>query len=227
MSAVRIAPSILSADFAALGRDIAAAERGGADLIHVDVMDGHFVPNITIGPPVVRAIKRIATRPLDVHLMIEEPDRYIESFVGAGASMVSVHVEAVPHLHRTVTLIRSLGAKAGVVINPATPVSTLVDIAGEVDLVLVMSVNPGFGGQAFIPHSLQKVRQVRELLTSTGSAAAIEIDGGVDLSNAADIVAAGATILVAGQSIFGTPDPEAATRALRSVATGAATGTRV
>jgi len=224
---VRIAPSILSADFAALGRDIAAAERGGADLIHVDVMDGHFVPNITIGPPVVRAIKRIATRPLDVHLMIEEPDRYIESFVAAGAAMLSVHVEAVPHLHRTVALIRSLGAKAGVVINPATPVASLVDIVGDVDLVLVMSVNPGFGGQVFIPHSLQKVRQVRELLTAAGSSAAIEIDGGVDLSNAADIVAAGATILVAGQAIFGTPDPEAATRALRSVAAGAASGTRV
>ncbi len=224
---VRIAPSILSADFAALGRDIAAAERGGADLIHVDVMDGHFVPNITIGPPVVRAIKRIATRPLDVHLMLEEPDRYIESFVAAGAAMLSVHVEAVPHLHRTVALIRSLGAKAGVVINPATPVASLVDIVGDVDLVLVMSVNPGFGGQSFIPHSLQKVRQVRDLLAAAGSTAAIEIDGGVDLSNAADVVAAGATILVAGQAIFGTPDPEAATRALRSVAAGAASGTRV
>ena len=224
---VRIAPSILSADFAALGRDIAAAERGGADLIHVDVMDGHFVPNITIGPPVVRAIKRIATRPLDVHLMIEEPDRYIESFVAAGAAMLSVHVEAVPHLHRTVALIRSLGAKAGVVINPATPVASLVDIVGDVDLVLVMSVNPGFGGQSFIPHSLQKVRQVRDLLAAAGSTAAIEIDGGVDLSNAADVVAAGATILVAGQAIFGTPDPEAATRALRAVAAGAASGTRV
>ena len=227
MTLAGVAPSILSADFAALGRDIAAAERGGADLIHVDVMDGHFVPNITIGPPVVRAIKRIATRPLDVHLMIEEPDRYIESFVAAGAAMLSVHVEAVPHLHRTVALIRSLGAKAGVVINPATPVASLVDIVGDVDLVLVMSVNPGFGGQSFIPHSLQKVRQVRDLLAAAGSTAAIEIDGGVDLSNAADVVAAGATILVAGQAIFGTPDPEAATRALRAVAAGAASGTRV
>ena len=150
---MQVAPSILSADFAALGRDIAAVERGGADLIHVDVMDGHFVPNITIGPPVVRAIKRIATRPLDVHLMIEEPDRYIDEFIAAGASMVSVHVEAVPHLHRTVTHIKKLGAKAGVVLNPSTPAAMLEDIAADVDFVLVMSVNPGFGGQSFIPHT--------------------------------------------------------------------------
>jgi len=161
---VQIAPSILSADFAALGRDIAAAERGGADLIHVDVMDGHFVPNITIGPPVVRAIRRVATRPLDVHLMIEDPDRFIEEFVAAGASMVSVHVEVVRHLNRTVSFIRKLGAKAGVVINPATPASSLEDIAPDVDFVLVMSVNPGFGGQAFIPHSLEKLRRVRSVL---------------------------------------------------------------
>ena len=226
-SAVRIAPSILSADFAALGRDIAAAERGGADLIHVDVMDGHFVPNITIGPPVVRAVKRIATRPLDVHLMIESPDRYIEDFVAAGAAMVSVHVEAVPHLHRTITDIKSLGARAGAVINPSTPVSSLAEIAVELDYVLVMSVNPGFGGQAFIPQSLDKVRRVRALLTETRSHAAIEVDGGVDASNAPALVAAGATILVAGHAIFGSPDPEEATRALRAAAVGAATGTRV
>ena len=154
-SGVQIAPSILSADFAHLGRDIAAVERGGADLIHVDVMDGHFVPNITIGPPVVRAIKRIATRPLDVHLMIEEPDRYIEEFIAAGASMISVHVEAVPHLHRSVTQIKKLGARAGVVLNPSTPAVMLEDIAAEVDFVLVMSVNPGFGGQSFIPNTLK------------------------------------------------------------------------
>ena len=220
---VRIAPSILSADFAALGRDIAAVERGGADLIHVDVMDGHFVPNITIGPPVVRAIKRVATTPLDVHLMIEAPDRYIEDFVTAGASMVSVHVEAVPHLHRTVHLIKKLGAKAGVVLNPATPVSSLEDIAGDLDFVLVMSVNPGFSGQAFIRHSLDKLRSVRSVLDRARSSAVIEIDGGIDLSNVGDVVSAGASILVAGNAIFGTPDPEAATRALRAAAVGSPT----
>ena len=225
---VWIAPSILSADFAALGRDIAAVERGGADLIHIDVMDGHFVPNITIGPPVVRAIKRIATRPLDVHLMIEDPDRYIRDFAEAGASMISVHVEVLPHLHRTISFIKGLGIKAGAVINPSTPVSSLEDVARDLDLVLVMSVNPGFGGQSFIPHSLDKVRRVKALLAATGSAAHIEIDGGVDSSNVAEIVAAGATILVAGQAIFGSSDAEAATRSLRASAnSAAATGTRV
>jgi ribulose-phosphate 3-epimerase len=220
---VSIAPSILSADFAALGRDIEAVERGGADLIHVDVMDGHFVPNITIGPPVVRAIKRIATRPLDVHLMIEQPDRFIDEFIDAGANMVSVHVEAVPHLHRTVQLIKRLGARAGVVLNPATPAVALEEIAPEVDFVLVMSVNPGFGGQAFIPTSVAKLRRVREVLSRAHSSAPIEIDGGIDVGNAAEVVAAGADILVAGNAIFGSPDAEAATRALRAAATQSTT----
>jgi ribulose-phosphate 3-epimerase len=218
---LQIAPSILSADFAALGRDVAAVERGGADLIHVDVMDGHFVPNITIGPLVVRALQRIATRPIDVHLMIQQPDRYLEDFVAAGARMLSVHVEAVPHLHRTITHIRSLGARAGAVLNPSTPVSSLEEMAGQLDFVLVMSVNPGFGGQAFIPHSLEKLRRVRAMLAAAGSSAPIQVDGGIDRTNAADVVAAGANILVAGQAIFGTPDPEAATRALRAAALGA------
>ena len=213
---VWVAPSILSADFAALGRDIAAVERGGADLIHIDVMDGHFVPNITIGPPVVRAIKRIATRPLDVHLMIDDPDRYIKDFADAGANMISVHVEVLPHLHRTIAQIKQLGAKAGAVINPSTPVGMLEDVARDLDFVLVMSVNPGFGGQSFIPHSLDKVRRLRALLTATGSSAQIEIDGGIDSSNAIDVVKAGATILVAGNGIFGGGDPEGATQALRA-----------
>ena len=214
---VQIAPSILSADFAALGEAVAAAERGGADLIHVDVMDGHFVPNITIGPPVVRSLKRVAHVPLDVHLMITDPDRYIEAFASAGASMMSVHVEVLPHLHRTVHAIKALGVKAGVVLNPATPVVALEQIAGDVDFVLVMSVNPGFGGQSFIPRSESKVREVRAALDRAGNASApIEIDGGIDLNTAPRVVAAGARILVAGQAIFGTPDPERATRELKA-----------
>ena len=213
---VKIAPSILSADFADLARDIAATERGGADLIHVDVMDGHFVPNITIGPPVVRALKRVATRPLDVHLMIENPERYVDDFVSAGAAMLSVHVEAVRHLNRVVAQIRSRGVKAGVALNPATPAVVLEEIATDLDFVLVMSVNPGFGGQQFIPQSLYKLRRIREVLDRAGSTAPIEIDGGIDETNAADVVNAGASILVAGHAIFGTRDPESATRALRA-----------
>ena len=215
---VLIAPSILAADFAALGKAIAAAEAGGADLIHVDVMDGHFVPNLTVGPPVVRSLKKVAQVPLDVHLMIQDPDRFAEEFVRAGAAMLSVHVEVLPHLHRSIQYIKSLGAKAGVAINPSTPVSALEEIAGDLDHVLVMSVNPGFGGQTFIPRSESKIQAIRALLDTAGNPAPIEVDGGVDVSNAARLVAAGATILVAGSAIFGTPDPAAATRAIRAAA---------
>jgi ribulose-phosphate 3-epimerase len=218
---VLVAPSILSADFAALGGAIAAVERGGADLIHVDVMDGHFVPNITIGPPVVKAIKRVATVPLDVHLMITDPDRYIEAFVQAGAAMLSVHVEVLPHLHRTVHAIKALGVKAGVVINPATPVAALEDIAGDVDYVLVMSVNPGFGGQSYIPRSEHKVTAVRALLDRAGNTARVEIDGGIDRQNIGRVVAAGARIIVAGSAVFHSGDPERATRELKAAAMSA------
>jgi ribulose-phosphate 3-epimerase len=220
---VRIAPSILSADFAALGSAIAAVERGGADLIHVDVMDGHFVPNITIGPPVVKSLQKVVTVPMDVHLMIEDPDRYVDAFAEAGAAMMSVHVEAVRHLHRTVHAIKALNVKAGVVVNPATPAAMLHDIAGDVDFVLVMSVNPGFGGQSFIPRSEQKVREVRAVLNAAGNhAAPIEIDGGVDLKTVGRVVSAGASILVAGSAIFHSADPERATRELKAAALAAA-----
>jgi ribulose-phosphate 3-epimerase len=219
---VRIAPSILSADFTVLGAQIAAVERGGADLIHVDVMDGHFVPNLTIGVPVVRSIRKVATIPLDVHLMIEEPDRYLDAFVTAGAAMISVHLEVLPHLHRTLQAIKELGARAGVALNPSTPVGMLEEVAGMVDHILVMSVNPGFGGQTFIPRSESKIQAVRALLNRQGNAAPIEVDGGIDASNVARIVEAGASILVAGTSIFGTGDPEQATRDLRAAATAKA-----
>jgi ribulose-phosphate 3-epimerase len=215
---VLIAPSILSADFAALGEAIAAVERGGADLIHVDVMDGHFVPNITIGPPVVKSVRRVARVPLDVHLMIEEPDRYIDAFAKEGASMISVHVEAVRHLHRTVHAIKALDIRAGVVLNPATPAVLLEDIAADVDFVLVMSVNPGFGGQTFIPSSESKVRAVRALLDRAGNGAPVEIDGGIDRHNVGLVVSAGARIIVAGSAIFHAPDPEQATRELKAAA---------
>ncbi len=213
---VRLAPSILSSDFAALGAAVELAEAGGADLIHVDVMDGHFVPNITIGPPVVRSLAKVASKPLDVHLMISDPDRYLEAFVDAGARMLSVHVETVVHLHRTVEGIKELGAQAGVVLNPATPVGALDEIARFVDFVLVMSVNPGFGGQRFIPGSEDKIRKVRQLLDTAGNSAAIEVDGGVDPSNIRRVVTAGAEIVVAGAAVFGQPDPAQAIRDLRA-----------
>ena len=219
---IQIAPSILSADFAALGDAVATVERGGADLIHVDVMDGHFVPNITMGPTVVRALSRVARVPLDVHLMISDPDRYIDAFAGAGASMISVHVEVLPHLHRTVHAIKALGVRAGVVLNPSTPVATLADIASDVDFVLVMSVNPGFGGQAFIPHAVSKIAALRALLDSVGNQdALIEVDGGIDLQTIGRVVAAGARIMVAGSAIFHAADPAGATRALKDAAEAA------
>jgi ribulose-phosphate 3-epimerase len=213
---LQIAPSILAADFARLADEIAKVEAGGADLIHVDVMDGHFVPNITIGIPVVAALRHVTTLPLDVHLMIDAPDRYVDAFVEAGAAMVTVHVEAARHLHRTVTRIRQLGAKAGVALNPATPLDTLEQISGDIDHVLIMSVNPGFGGQTFIRRSIDKIADTQRLLRDAGTAVPIEVDGGVDAGNAAALVRAGASILVAGVSIFRTDDPAAATRALRA-----------
>ena len=203
---VKIAPSILSADFSRLGEEIAAIEHGGADYVHVDVMDGHFVPNITIGPLVVEAARRSTALPLDVHLMIENPDRYIPQFAEAGADILTVHQEAVPHLHRTVQLIRSLGKKAGVSINPATPISTLEVILDEVDLILVMSVNPGFGGQSFIPSALTKIEALRQLIDRRGLAVELEVDGGVKADNIRQVAAAGADVFVAGSAVFGTAD---------------------
>jgi ribulose-phosphate 3-epimerase len=218
---VKIAPSLLSADFARLGEAVALAERAGADMIHFDVMDGHFVPNITIGVPVLKSLARVSRLPIDVHLMIEHPDRFVEAFVEAGAASVTVHAEATVHLHRVVHLIKRLGAKAGVALNPATPITALEQIAGDVDYVLVMTVNPGFGGQTFIPRSESKVRAVRELLRREGSAAPIEVDGGIDVRTAPGIVAAGADILVAGNAVFGSADPERAIRELRVAASAA------
>ena len=203
----QLCPSILSADFTRLSDEVRAVERGGAGAIHLDVMDGHFVPNLTIGPAVVKAVDRITSLPLDVHLMIEEPDRFLESFRQAGADRISVHVETVTHLHRTVTRIRELGASPGVVLNPATPLSLLQDILESVDFVLLMSVNPGFGGQAFIPSALARVATLRETLSRLGLKARIEVDGGVGPENAADLVRAGADFLVAGNAIFGKGDP--------------------
>jgi ribulose-phosphate 3-epimerase len=215
---VEIAPSILSADFARLGEDIKAAERGGAGLIHVDVMDGHFVPNITIGPLVVKAARRATDLPLDCHLMISDPDRYIAEFAHAGASSISVHVEAVAHLHRTISAIRDLGCRPGVVLNPATPIGTLEEVLPFVDYVLVMSVNPGFGGQSFIGTCLDKLSRLRGMIEGRGLNVTIEVDGGVDLSNIADVVRAGARWIVAGSAVFGKGDPEQATRAMKQKA---------
>ena len=212
---VDIAPSILSADFSRLNEEMEAVERGGATILHVDVMDGHFVPNLTVGLPVVKSIAQATNLPIDAHLMISEPGRYAEQFVEAGAKMVSVHVEADAHLHRTLTSIKSAGALAGVVINPATPVESLTEALAFADYVLVMSVNPGFGGQRFIETSIDKVRRLKALIDERRLQTRIEIDGGIDLENIASVVAAGAEIIVAGSAIFGTGDPEAAVRGLR------------
>ena len=212
---IEIAPSILSADFSRLGEQIKTVERAGASLLHVDVMDGRFVPNITVGLPVVKAISRATQLPIDAHLMIVEPARYVESFVEAGAQMVSIHIEADPHAHRTLTAIRAAGAQAGIAINPATSLSALEEAIKFVDFVLVMSVNPGFGGQEFIGSSLDKVRRLRKMLDERGSKARIEIDGGIDQDNVAEVAGAGAEIIVSGSAIFGAPDPAVALRELR------------
>ena len=218
----RIAPSILAADFARLADAVALVESAGADLLHIDVMDGHFVPNITVGPPVVAALRRVTRLPLDVHLMITDPDRYLEAFASAGASALTVHAEVVPHLHRTLTRIRELGLLSGVAFNPSTPVHALAELDGLVDQVLIMSVNPGFGGQSFIPRSIAKVAEARALLNRSGSQAAIEVDGGVDTDNARALVEAGTTVLVAGAFIYGAKDPAGAIADLRRAAAGAA-----
>jgi ribulose-phosphate 3-epimerase len=212
---IDIAPSILSADFSRLGEEIAAVERGGATILHVDVMDGHFVPNLTVGLPVVKSIAQATELPIDAHLMISEPGRYAQQFVEAGAKMVSVHVEADAHLHRTLASIRSAGAQAGVVLNPATPIESLAEALQFADYVLVMSVNPGFGGQKFIPSSVDKVRRLRRMIEERKLDTRIEIDGGIDLENIAMVITAGAEIIVAGSAIFGAADPEAAVRGLR------------
>lgn len=212
---IDIAPSILSADFSRLGEEIAAVERGGATILHVDVMDGHFVPNITVGLPVVKSLARSTRLPIDAHLMIAEPGRYAEQFVAAGARMVSVHVEADAHLHRTLMSIKKAGAQAGVVLNPATALSEVEEAIIYADYVLVMSVNPGFGGQEFIPRSLERVRCLRRMIDERGLMTRIEIDGGVDRGNIEKVVAAGAEIIVSGSAIFGAEDPETAARELR------------
>jgi len=214
---VKIAPSVLSADFGRLAEEVRAAEEAGADWIHVDVMDGHFVPNLTLGPVVVAAVRAATALPVDVHLMIEKPERFLEAFAGAGAHLLTVHQETCPHLHRTVERIRELGVRPGVTVNPATPVETLVEIAPWVDLLLVMSVNPGFGGQGYLPGSTEKIRRARRLLDTLGRGGAeLEVDGGVDASTAGEAAGAGASVLVAGSAVYRHPEGVGAgVRALR------------
>jgi ribulose-phosphate 3-epimerase len=216
---VSIAPSILSADFAYLGRDIKRVEQGGADVIHVDIMDGHFVPNITLGLPVVASIRKVTDLPLDAHLMIEEPARYVDDFIRAGVNWLSIHLEADVHLNRTIRHIQDQGIRAGVAINPATPIGALEEIISEADFILVMSVNPGFGGQQFIPSSLDKIRKLKEIITSYSYRARIEVDGGIGPENLRELLKAGADIVVAGSSVFN-PEKDAteAVRELRSIA---------
>jgi ribulose-phosphate 3-epimerase len=219
---IELAPSILSADFSRLGAEVRAATEGGATVIHVDIMDGHFVPNLTIGPPVVKSLRQTTKLPLDCHLMIENPDEFIPAFADAGADWISVHQEAVRHLNRTLHLIKSHDCVAGVVINPATPVDTLSEVLDIVDYVLVMSVNPGFGGQKFIPSTLHKIRQLAQIRSQRGLAYRIEVDGGVALDTVAEVVRAGAEILVAGNAVFGSGDPTKNAEALLRTATEAA-----
>ena len=219
---IELAPSILSADFARLAEEVRAASEGGGSVIHVDIMDGHFVPNLTIGPPVVRSLRKATKLPLDCHLMIENPDQFIPDFAEAGADWISVHQEACRHLNRTLHLIKSHDCLAGVVINPATPVDTLVEVLDIVDYVLVMSVNPGFGGQKFIPSTLHKLRRLAEIRSQQGLNFRIEVDGGISLDTVADVVHAGAEILVAGNAVFGGGDPRKNAQALLKAATEAA-----
>ncbi len=202
----KIAPSILSADFSRLGEEILLVEEAGADLIHIDVMDGHFVPNITIGPAIVSSLRKVTDLPFDVHLMIENPERFIEAFAAAGSDMITVHVEAADHLHRTIALIKERGIKAGVSLNPATPLSRIEQVIEDVDMLLVMTVNPGFGGQKFIENMLPKIKKAREMIRSIAPGVLLEVDGGVTLDNIKQIADAGTDIFVAGSSIFGSAD---------------------
>ncbi len=218
---IELAPSILSADFARLADQVRAAAEGGGTVLHVDIMDGHFVPNITVGPPVVRSLRKATELPLDCHLMIENPDQYIPEFAEAGADWISVHQEACRHLHRTLQLIRSHGALAGAVLNPATPVETLSEVLDMVDYVLIMSVNPGFGAQKFIPRALHKIRRLAEIRANRGLNYRIEVDGGVALDTVGDVVRAGAEILVAGNAVFGKGDPKSNAQKLLKAATEA------